>query len=559
MGYDLTPLKAPRSAGGLLRFLVWIAEGPLGGLLARKFFADIGIDAMRAEAATEPLPVEHRLLRAARQNHFEGGEPPRPPEAAGPSERPYETAADFVAAYTGGALTPEDVAERMLAWSTASDELSPPLRAVIAQDADQVMLLARQSAERYRQGAPLGPLDGVPIGVKDELDVAGYPTKVGTSFLGARPASEDAHVVSKLREAGGLLVGKLNMQEIGMGVTGLNPHFGAARNPYDPLRATGGSSSGSAAAVGAGLCPIAVGADGGGSIRIPASLCGQVGLKATFGRISEHGAAPLCWSVAHVGPIASTARDAALAYLAMAGPDRHDLNSTAQPPVSLERFGDEHLEGMRLGVYRAWFEHADRDVVACCDRVLTELAARGATIVDVTIPDLALLRTAHLVTIVSEMRASHRSHILHNRKAYNLDTRLNLALAGHMLATDYVHAQRLRARFDHHFEKVLRTVDAIVSPSTACTAPLLPLDALRSGESNLELTDRVMRFAPAGNLTGLPAISCPAGYDRDGLPVGVQFMGRAWSEGLLLRLASVLETFVERQPAKVHRKLLTTP
>ncbi len=555
MAYDLKPLKAPRSAGGLLRFLVWLAEGPLGGLLAKKFFTDIGIDAMRAAVAKEALPLEHRLLRAARQAKVEGGSPVETPPPT-PGERPYETAGDFVSAYRDGALTPEDVAERVLAWSRESNEARPPLRSVIAQQEDAVMLLAKQSAERYREGAPLGPLDGVPVGVKDELDVAGYPTKVGTSFLGTRPASEDARVVSNLREAGALLIGKLNMHEIGLGVTGLNPHFGAARNPYDPTRATGGSSSGSAAAVGAGLCPLAVSADGGGSIRIPASLCGQVGLKATFGRISEHGAAPLCWSVAHVGPIAASARDAALGYLAMAGPDRRDPNTTAQPPVDLERFGEENLEGLRLGVFRPWFEHADRDIVAACDRVLTELAARGATVVDVTIPDLALLRTAHLVTIVSEMRASHRPHIERHRSAYNLDTRLNLALAGRMLGTDYVHAQRLRARFDHHFEKALRTADVLVTPTTACTAPILPNDALRSGESNLEVTDRIMRFAPAGNLTGLPAISCPAGYDHDGLPVGIQLMGRAWEEGLLLRLASVIESFVERRPAKVHRRLL---
>jgi Asp-tRNA(Asn)/Glu-tRNA(Gln) amidotransferase A subunit family amidase len=241
----------------------------------------------------------------------------------------------------------------------------------------------------------------------------------------------------------------------------------------------------------------------------------------------------------------------------MAGPDRRDPNSTAQPPLDLARFGEGNLEGLTIGIYRAWFEHANRDVVACCDRVLTELVSRGASVVDVVIPDLGLLRTAHLVTIVSEMRASHGHHIKRNGSAYNLDTRLNLALAGHMLATDYVHAQRLRARFDDHFGKALRKADVLLTPTTACTAPIIPADALASGESNLEVTDRIMRFAPAANLTGLPAISCPAGYDSDGLPVGAQFTGRAWSEGLLLRLASVVETFVERRPPKVHRRLLS--
>ncbi len=557
MAYDLTPLKAPRSAGTLLRVLTWAAEGPLGGLLSRQFFKDLGIEAMRALEVDEALPLEHALLRPAR---IAEAAPSTEPVSPGPTQHPegfpFETAADFVAAYRDGRLSPEDVVERVVAWTQASDEADPPLRAVIDQDLDAMLALARASAERYQSGQPLGPLDGVPVGVKDELDVAGYRTRVGTSFLGTRPAAQDATVVSRLRDAGALLVGKLNMHEIGMGVTGLNPHYGAARNPYDPRRATGGSSSGSAAAVGAGLCPIAVGADGGGSIRIPAALCGQVGLKATFGRISEAGAAPLCWSVAHVGPIAATARDTALAYLAMAGPDRSDANSTAQPPVDLERFGDADLTGLRVGVFRPWFEHADRDVVSTCDVVLTELATRGATVVDVTIPELAVLRTAHLVTIVSEMLASHHLHLRAHRKSYGHDTRLNLALASRMTSSDYVHAQRLRARVDGHFEKALRLADVIMTPATGCTAPLLPANALRTGASDLETTDRIMRFAPAANLTGLPAISCPAGYDQDGLPVGVQFMGHAWSEGLLLRLASVVETFVERRPPQVHRHLL---
>jgi Asp-tRNA(Asn)/Glu-tRNA(Gln) amidotransferase A subunit family amidase len=158
----------------------------------------------------------------------------------------------------------------------------------------------------------LGPLDGVPIAVKDELDQVPYATTAGTRFLGREPASSDATVVARLRSAGALLVGKTNMHEVGLGITGVNPHHGTSRNPYDPARITGGSSSGSAAAVAAGLCPIAVSADAGGSIRIPAALCGVVGLKPTFGRMSERGAAALCWSLAHIGVIGASSADVAL-------------------------------------------------------------------------------------------------------------------------------------------------------------------------------------------------------------------------------------------------------
>ena len=470
-----------------------------------------------------------------------------------------ESSSDFVAAYREGRFTPSAIAERTLDIIDDSERHEPPMRLLIAHEREDLMEQAQASSARYADGQALGPLDGVPIAVKDELDQAGYPTTVGTRFLGREPAGHDAEVVARLRAQGALLFGKANMHEIGMGVTGLNPHHGAVRNPYDPTRAPGGSSSGSAAAVAMGLCPIAVGADGGGSIRIPASLCGQAGLKATFGRISEHGAAELCWSVAHVGPIAATVRDLALAYTVMAGPDPKDANSLMQPAPRFDTISDGALAGVKLGIFRPWFEDAEPAIVAHCHAALEILTEAGAELIEVDIAELEVMRLAHLITIITEMTTAHQQHYSEHRRDYGLDTRLNLMLGRRLRGYDYVHAQRLRARFDHHFEKVLRTVDAIVTPSTACTAPVLPLDALQTGESNLETTDRIMRFAPAGNLTGLPAISCPAGYDNDGLPVGVQFMGRAWSEGLLLRLASVVESFVERQPAKVHRKLLTTP
>lgn len=556
MAYDLETLKAPRSTGALLRLFVGLAEsGATGGLLAEKFFKDIGVATMRATPAEAGPPAEHPVLAAARSAKFEPRDPAIPP-APGKRVLPFETAGDFVAAYEAGTITPSEVAERVLAWTEASNALQPPLRSVIAQHADDVRAQAAAATDRYRQGEPLGPLDGVPIGVKDELDLAGYPTKVGTRFLGTEPAAEDAHVVAQLRAAGAVLIGKLNMHEIGLGVTGVNPHHGAARNPYDLGRATGGSSSGPANAVAAGLCPIAVGADGGGSVRVPAALCGVVGLKATFGRISEHGAAPLCWSVAHVGPLAASARDCAIAYLAMAGPDERDPNTLPQPPVTLDRFDDEDLRGLRLGIYDAWFDHADGAIVEACRRVVDELVARGAEVVAVEIPELALLRSVHLVTICSEMAAAHDQFWKSHRKDYGLDTRLNLALTRRMRNADYVHAQRLRRRIGEHFDAALARCDVIVTPATARTAPPIPADSLGTGESNLENTDLIMRFAPAGNLTGLPALACPAGYDADGLPIGIQFMGRAWSEDLLLRLANVTEGFVERRPPRIHRRLL---
>ncbi|MCK6576133.1 amidase [Myxococcota bacterium] len=273
--YDLEPWRAPRLTGLPLRLAAWAAEGPLGGLIAAKFLRDVGVERLRAAPVSAPLPAVHPV--------FEGGAPAAPGLATGsdapPAAGPFESAADFTRAYAEGTRTPADVADAALAWAEALDARLPAMRILIAQRPDDVRAQAAASTARWAAGRPLGPLDGVPVVVKDELDVEGYPTTVGTSFQGATPAAADAFTVARLRAAGAVILGKANMHEIGIGVSGINPHHGACRNPWAHGHMTGGSSSGSGAAVAAGLCPIALGADGGGSIRIPAALCGVFGLR----------------------------------------------------------------------------------------------------------------------------------------------------------------------------------------------------------------------------------------------------------------------------------------
>jgi Asp-tRNA(Asn)/Glu-tRNA(Gln) amidotransferase A subunit family amidase len=561
MTYDLKPMKAPRAAGNTLRALVAAMENPAtGALLAGKLLGDAGITALRklrmhgGPDARHPVFGHGQPLASAESVDLDALVAALPPfEQAGHAP---ETSADFVSAYREGRSDPVAVAERACAIISESERHSPALRLLIAHQRSDLMKQAEASAERYRQGATLGPLDGVPVAVKDELDQAPYPTTVGTKFLGREPARADAEVVARLRRAGALLIGKANMHEIGIGVTGLNPHHGAVRNPYDTARATGGSSSGSAAAVAAGLCPMAVAADGGGSVRIPAALCGQVGLKATYGRISEHGAAELCWSVAHIGPIATNVRDTALAYAVMAGVDEKDPNSVLQPQPRFDDIADGALEGIRIGVYQHWFEDAEPRVVERCYDALDALKAAGAVVCDVVIPELEVARVAHLITIVTEMATAHMQYYAEHRRDYGLDTRISLALARRLQGYDYVQAQRQRTRIWRHFDEALRDVDVIATPTTGCTAPILPLDALQTGESNLEVTGEIMRFAAPGNLTGLPAISVPAGYDDKALPIGLQLMGRAWEEQLLLRLAAVVERSVKRQAPRISYRYL---
>jgi Asp-tRNA(Asn)/Glu-tRNA(Gln) amidotransferase A subunit family amidase len=282
-----------------------------------------------------------------------------------------------------------------------------------------------------------------------------------------------------------------------------------------------------------------------------------VGLKPTFGRMSERGAAPLCWSIAHVGPIGVTAGDVAVCYLAMAGHDPDDPNTHTQPRPHLRRFragGD--LKGVKIGVFRPWFEDADAPVVAACDGVLQGLAEAGAAVREITIPDLHLVRPVHFVTAAAEWAAAFARQYEQDRRVFGLDVRLVLLLARCLRAGDYVHAQRLRRRICSNFAAALLEVDLIATPATAGTAPLIAADALRTGESDFVTLDRMTRFVTVGNLTGLPAISFPAGHDPQGLPIGMQMIGRPWCEDVLLHVAAAAESVVERRPAAIQHRLI---
>ncbi len=555
--YDLKSIKLPYLSGGLLRLFVSLVEGPLGGLITPSLLDSAGITWLRQQVIDEapthhPLHFTNELAKA--NTAVPAGEFPH--TAAETRGFHFATVLDYAKAYRDGKTTPEEVAENVLKAIEASDTATPPLRAMIAVQREDVMKQAREATKRIQDGKPLSIFDGVPVAVKDELDMIPYPTTVGTSFLGGAAAKEDATVVARMRAAGALLIGKTNMHEIGINVTGLNPHYGATRNPYNPGHFSGGSSSGSAAIVAAGLAPVAIGADGGGSIRIPASFCGIFGLKCTFGRVSEHGAAPLCWSVAHVGPLAGTATDTALAYAVMAGADLQDPNSQHQPAPTLANWDQPSLRGIKLGVYKEWFQHADPQVVAACEVMLKRFVDMGAEIREIIIPDLELNRVAQTVTIVSEMvQAVSYTYAKHHRK-HGLDVRLNLALGRSLTAQDYLQAQRARTRIMRQFDKALQEVDMILTPTTAIAAPPIPKDALPYGNSDLSTTIEIMRFVTAGNMTGLPAISFPVGYTTDGLPIGMQAMGQAWKEHLLLRLALHAEQALERKAPQIHYKIL---
>ncbi len=554
--YRRQAVSAPRVSGAALRALVAAVESPVGSLLLKQLTHDSGLGEFRQKDPGGSSPLSVRLT----------GEAP-----AGPASTPVELAATAARwaeddpsrvsigrisrAYREGVTGPVEVAQRFLSARRALDTGPSRLGLFIACDEQDVLRQAEAAAERLRAGKPLSVLDGVPIAVKDELDMVPYPTTLGTSIF-TRPAARDATVVERLRAAGAVLVGKANMQEIGINPVGINPHHGTTRNPYDPSRISGGSSSGSAATVAAGLCPAAIGADGGGSIRIPAGLCGVVGLKATFGRISEYGVPPLCWVVGHVGPIGLTVSDVAILHATIAGPDARDAVTLHQPPVHLADVEVGHLRGLKLGICPPYFEDAEPEVVARCREVVRACEAAGASVVELPPPDLNAVLWSHTIIITSEMAAAMRPYLEEDASRFGLTSRINLAIGRYFRSSDLVHAMRHRQRITAESAAQLQTVDAIVTPTTASTAAPIPEAALPEGESNLEMVDALMRFIRVGNLTGFPALAVPAGYSPAGLPVSCHFLGRPFEEHVLLRIGRVVERAMPWHAPPTHTSLL---
>ncbi len=544
-------IKTPRVRGMALKAFVAALESPVGGNVLDKVLADSGFLKFRGMSAGTwpPLPpvLPHPSPLPSTDTPYALAK-----SAISKSDRPGETVKAFADAYAGG-LSPVDVAARI---ETAVKQFaSDGMGFFIARKPDELARDAEASAARHKQGKPRSVLDGVPVVIKDEMDIKGYATTMGTSFRNDI-ATVDATLFARLREAGALLVGKGNMNEIGINPIGLNPHWGPCRNPWNRAHITGGSSSASAATVAAGLAPISIGADGGGSIRIPAALCGVVGLKATHGRVPETGVPPLCWTPGHAGPFGLTVADVAAAYAVIAGEDDHDTASFKQPPPSLDDiYGD--IKGLRIGVNRAWFDDADADVVARCTEALKSLVDRGAVVVEIPPPDLNRLLWAHATIILSEMATGMREDVEKNSSRFAYDSRTNLAIGGHFSATDYIHALRHRHAITVETWQQFQSVDIIATPTTASTAPAIPEETLPAGESNLPVVDALMRFIRLGNLTGFPAISVPCGFDAAGLPVGFHMMARPWEEHVLLRLAHVVEAASEVRAPKHHARILS--
>ncbi|KHN09653.1 Fatty acid amide hydrolase [Glycine soja] len=454
------------------------------------------------------------------------------------------TIMDYAKAYYSGDLTPSLVAERFIA--AIDESTKPPLQMgfFIHYSADDILKQATESTLRYQRGEPISVLDGVPVAIKDEIDCLPYPTTGGTTWLHKeRPCSDDACCVKRLRLCGAILVGKTNMHELGSGTSGINPHYGPARNPYDTNKIAGGSSSGSASLVSAGLCPVALGVDGGGSVRMPAALCGVVGLKPTFERIPHEGVLPLNWNVGMVGIQAGTIEDALIVYAAISGEIPYHKTFSVSTKINLPRLSlTKSISDIKLAKYGKWFDDCSDDVRICCTKTLHKLQDHyNWKIIDVTIPEIEAMRLAHYITIGSECSTALDSFKEKNFAELGWDVRVAQSIYGAFSSLEYLKAQKMRNRQLQFHKKIFAEADVIVSPTTGVTAYPIQDDALQTGELDYVNGAALVRYSIAGNFLGLPAVTVPVGFDRLGLPIGLQFIGRPWSEATLIHLAFAMQ------------------
>ena len=407
---------------------------------------------------------------------------------------------------------------------------------------DQAITQARAAEQEIHDGHYRGPLHGIPIAVKDLYYTKGIRTTAGSKILSNFIPAYDATVISRLREAGAILIGKLNMHEFARGATNASSLIGACNNPWDTLRVPGGSSGGAAAAVAAGLCFGALGSDTGGSIRIPAALCGIVGLKPTYGRVSRYGVFPLSWSLDHVGPMTRTVTDAALMLQAIAGHDRHDptTRTAVVPDYSTALTGD--IEGARLGIPQEfYFEQLDAEVGDSVRAAIQTLERAGAHVEEISLPLSKYAAAAGRIISLTEAAEIHEKFLRTRRADYSPDVRAGFLVGQLILGKHYVKAQRLRSLIRQEMAAALRRVDALVTPTVPIPAPKLGQTTVDIGQEAVDVMWALSRLTRPANLTGFPAISVPCGFTQGGLPIGLQLTGRPFAEATILQLAYAYE------------------
>ena len=536
-------LPLGRISGRALSALVTaVRKTPARAPLTRLFRAQLGIDALRALSpdARAPLPFSHAPLSARADHERASLQLP----LAVPETWPRSVAA-VGDRYRSGDANPVAVVTRALSHARDLAGRAPTLGPLCGYDDERALAAAQDSARRLADGSARSALEGIPIAVKEEIDTAGFATRMGSNCLQRNPAALDAVAVARLRAAGAIVIGQTPMTEFGLSPLGGNANRQMPRNPHDPGRLPGGSSSGSAVAVATGITPLSLGCDGGGSIRIPAALCGVFGLKPTYGRVPQTGhGLPGATSVVHLGPIGASSHDLALFLEHASGPDAGDPASVVAPLTEHEAFTSalrRGVRGLRIGVNESDWASLPDDIAGPGREALDALEREGAVLVPVKLRLARYSAPIGYLTIgveafaaMSEIRAQYMDEL-------GQDMQLFLAGLETFRPDDYVDAQRIRASVRIELAAALREVDVLALPVTAVGAPPVSDEEARTGFIDPPLLDAMCRFAFLANVTGVPAGVAPVGSDRNGMPVGLQIVGDAWDEACVLQVLAHLE------------------
>ena len=437
-------------------------------------------------------------------------------------------------------LSPVELVEAHLDRIAETDD---KLNAFITLLADDARMAARKAEAEILGGRYLGPLHGIPIGLKDLYYTKGIRTTIGSKIMGDFTPDYDAAVAESFQKAGAILMGKLQMHEFALGGTSENPHYGPARNPWNVGRITGGSSGGSGAAVASGQCMGALGSDTGGSVRIPAAACGIVGLKPTYGLVSRHGVFPLSHSLDTVGPMTRTVRDAAILLNAIVGHDARDPSSVKRPVEDYSKGLDQGVQGLRIGVPQEYFyEMIDDEVALAVKAAAAVLEGLGAAVEEVSIPILDQAIAISGPLLLAEAAEVHMDSLRHRAEDFGADVRARLQVGAATPATDYIKAQRARVVFNREVASVMKDYDLLMAPTVPIGAPSLDDERVSVGGEEHQKLAVMPRLTRPFNITGTPTISVPCGFTSDGMPIGVQLSGRAFEDALVLRAAQAYES-----------------
>ena len=443
-------------------------------------------------------------------------------------------AADLIAARK---LSPVELTEAHLSRIEALD---PKLTAFITVTPELALRQAREAERAIGRGEYRGPLHGAPLALKDLFDTQGVRTTAGGKFFAERLPEADSIVWQRLSAAGAILLGKLNMHEWALGVTTINPHYGTCKNPWALDRITGGSSGGSGAALAAQLCLGSMGSDTGGSIRIPSSLCGTVGLKPTYGRVSVRGVIPLSWNLDHTGPMGRRVRDVALLLQAVAGYDPDDAFSVNAPTDDYGAALEGGVRGWRVALATgSHFADADAEVLSAVREAARAFEQLGATVVETEFPGGQEAWAANGIMTPADAAAYHRERLQTRPEGFGADLLKRLQRGASFSSTEYALARHTQSRLRRQFEKFFDGFDLLLTPTTPIPAPVA------EGLNSVETAPVLTRFVAPFNLTGLPALSLPCGFTESGLPIGLQIVSHPWAEARVLRAGYAFEQATE--------------